>query len=296
VTAYQLLPGLTAEEYAALRADIAANGVRVPVDVDENGQVLDGHHRSLIAAELGIDCPRRTLTGLTEAQKVAHAIAVNVHRRTLTQQQKRELLAESIKAEPEASDREHARRVGTSPTTASTVRSEMEQRGDVSNLDTRRDSSGRQQPASKPPRLEPSPPSAPAASVNERPATPGGGEPDLTGVVLTREQFLARRDTGEVLSPEDWQKQSEPNPIAAARAEVAKQPVVVTDKAVDRLRTARLTFEAAGTPAEIVADLANSHPDTDNTGFWLAEIEAAMSVLNGLAVALRRRNLRSVTR
>ena len=151
MTAYQLLPGLSPEEYDALRSDISAHGIRVPVDVDENGQVLDGHHRSLIAAELGIDCPRRVLADLTEPEKVAHAIAVNVHRRSLSREQRRELLAASIKAEPEASDREHARRTGSSHPTAADVRRELVESGDVEELSTRTDSAGRQQPASKPP-------------------------------------------------------------------------------------------------------------------------------------------------
>ena len=50
---YQLLPALSDVEYAALRDDVATNGIRVPVDVDERGRVLDGHHRQAIAAESG---------------------------------------------------------------------------------------------------------------------------------------------------------------------------------------------------------------------------------------------------
>lgn len=83
VSDYQVMPPLSAEQYAALREDIAAHGIRVPVDVDEDGAVLDGHHRAAIAAELGIDPPRRVVPGLTDEQKRAHAFAVNLHRRQL---------------------------------------------------------------------------------------------------------------------------------------------------------------------------------------------------------------------
>lgn len=92
-TPYQLLPRLTDEEYDALKADIAANGVRVPIDVDENGTVLDGHHRAWITADLGIACPKRVLAGLSEEQKRTHAVAVNVHRRSLNREQRREIVA-----------------------------------------------------------------------------------------------------------------------------------------------------------------------------------------------------------
>lgn len=147
MTAYQVMPGLTAEEYADLRSDIAAHGIRVPIDVDENGQVLDGHHRSLIAAELRIECPRRVLDGLTESEKITHALAVNVHRRNLTREQRRELLAASIKAEPEASDREHARRVGADHKTAASVRGALESTGEVPQLAERTGADGRTRPA-----------------------------------------------------------------------------------------------------------------------------------------------------
>lgn len=91
-TPYQLLPRLTDEEYDALKADIATNGIRVPIDVDENGTVIDGHHRAWIAADLGVDCPRRVVRGLTDEQKRAHAIAANVYRRSLTRDQRREMV------------------------------------------------------------------------------------------------------------------------------------------------------------------------------------------------------------
>lgn len=83
IAPYQLLPPLSPEEYAALRADIAARGVLVPVERDENGAILDGHHRSAIAAELGIEAPAVTRAGLTEAQKREHVLKLNLLRRQL---------------------------------------------------------------------------------------------------------------------------------------------------------------------------------------------------------------------
>src|SRR6516164_8999495 len=47
------------------------------------------------------------------------------------------------------SDRQIAETVKASPTTVGTVRAEMEAKGDVSKLDTRRDSKGREQPAAR---------------------------------------------------------------------------------------------------------------------------------------------------
>lgn len=92
-TPYQLMPGLTDEERASLRLDIEKHGIRVPIDVDEHDSILDGHHRAWIAAELGIDCPRRIVSGLSEEEKRAHAVSVNVFRRNLTREQRREQVA-----------------------------------------------------------------------------------------------------------------------------------------------------------------------------------------------------------
>lgn len=65
------------------------------------------------------------------------------------------LIAESLKADPQLSNREHARRTGASTTTVGTVRGELEDSGDVSKLDTLTDSMGRRQPATLPGRSRP---------------------------------------------------------------------------------------------------------------------------------------------
>ncbi len=86
---YQLLPDLAPDEYAALKADIAKRGVQVPVEYDEKGAILDGHHRVRACTELGIfDWPRVTRSGMTEQQKRAHVISLNLARRHLNESQR----------------------------------------------------------------------------------------------------------------------------------------------------------------------------------------------------------------
>jgi hypothetical protein len=75
---------------------------------------------------------------------------VKTSTRHLTAEQKRDLIAKLIKATPEKSNRQIAETVKVSPTTVGTVRAELEATGDVSKLDTRTDSQGREQPARKP--------------------------------------------------------------------------------------------------------------------------------------------------
>ena len=90
-TPYQLLPPLTAEERAALIESIGTFGILQPIIVDEAGNVIDGHHRAEIAAELGVDCPRVTVPGLAEDQKLEQALMLNMARRHLDAEQKQAL-------------------------------------------------------------------------------------------------------------------------------------------------------------------------------------------------------------
>jgi ParB-like chromosome segregation protein Spo0J len=122
---YQVMPPLSAEEYAALRADIAEHGVRVPIDVDENGTILDGHHRQAIATELGTDCPTRVVAGLTDDRKRLHAFAVNLQRRSLDREQRRALIIAELTHDPMRSDRAIGRRLGVDGKTVGSVRREL---------------------------------------------------------------------------------------------------------------------------------------------------------------------------
>jgi ParB-like nuclease domain len=88
---YQVLPPLSPEEYAALKADIAARGVLVPVEYDEDGHILDGFHRVQICQELGRDWPRAICQRLTEEQKVERALRLNLARRHLAKEHRQQL-------------------------------------------------------------------------------------------------------------------------------------------------------------------------------------------------------------
>jgi ATP-dependent DNA ligase len=82
----------------------------------------------------------------------AYVVSANLYRRHLSRELKRELIEKLLKAQPEKSDRQIAATVKASPTTVGTVRAELEKAGDVSKLDTRTDTAGRQQPAAKAPK------------------------------------------------------------------------------------------------------------------------------------------------
>lgn len=49
-----LVPELSPQEYESLRQSIKENGLYVPIVVNQNGTILDGHHRNRACKELGI--------------------------------------------------------------------------------------------------------------------------------------------------------------------------------------------------------------------------------------------------
>jgi ParB-like chromosome segregation protein Spo0J len=64
---YQMLDPLSPEDFAALEADILERGVMVAIEFDEDGNVIDGHHRLMICEKHGItDYPTVVRRGWTE--------------------------------------------------------------------------------------------------------------------------------------------------------------------------------------------------------------------------------------
>jgi N6-adenosine-specific RNA methylase IME4/ParB-like chromosome segregation protein Spo0J len=92
---YQVMPPLSDKEYQELKDDIAARGVMVPIEYDDLGNILDGHHRVKACQELGITVwPRLIRQGMTDDQKRSHALMLNLARRHLTNEQRKPLWIE----------------------------------------------------------------------------------------------------------------------------------------------------------------------------------------------------------
>ena len=114
---YQVMPELGEEEYRELKEDISQRGVMVPIEFDEFGNILDGHHRLKICQELGIkEYPKVIRAGMTEEEKRTHARKLNMARRQLSQEQRRELIRQQLKETPEKSDRQIAAGLGVDKT------------------------------------------------------------------------------------------------------------------------------------------------------------------------------------
>jgi hypothetical protein len=179
--AAELFPLISETDVAAfeeLAADIKQHGIRIPIVIWESADdskpsgLVDGRTR-LEAAEsenlLDLDengrlCIR-TREGLREVPKKTFsdrpgqiyqidpytlALSLNIHRRHLTAGQKRDLIAKLLAADPTRSDRSIATQAKTHHHAVAKVRQEEEGRGNISHVEKRTDTKGREQPASRP--------------------------------------------------------------------------------------------------------------------------------------------------
>jgi hypothetical protein len=175
--AAELFPMMPKDELRKLGEDIKANGLKSPVviwsaegEIDKGRKrffLLDGRNR-LDAMELvgvqtvanGKLCPvrpenvqRRYSKAASRANSVAdpyaYVISVNIQRRHLTTEERRELIANVLKAKPDASDLAIAKQTKTSDKTVAKVRKKMAARSEIPNVETRTDTKGRKQPAKK---------------------------------------------------------------------------------------------------------------------------------------------------
>jgi hypothetical protein len=78
---------MSSTEYELLKEDIRVNGVVYPIIVDEEGTIIDGHHRAQICQELGIDCPVTVHKFSSVEERQAAALGLNMNRRHLSPEQ-----------------------------------------------------------------------------------------------------------------------------------------------------------------------------------------------------------------
>jgi hypothetical protein len=154
--AANVFPLLEGEEFDALVANVREYGLKNPVTL-YHGAVIDGRNRMRACLAAGWSwrairgmCVELSGTGAGQIDDpVAYVISLNLHRRHLTAEQKRELIAKLIKAQPEKSDRQIGREIKADNKTVAAVRSDLERREEIPYVEARTDTKGRKQPAKK---------------------------------------------------------------------------------------------------------------------------------------------------
>ena len=161
--AADLFPMMSDDELKELAADIKKNGMKVPIVIQRGGTgdkpvLLDGRSRlEAIERFTDIKVEVNRLTGaLVEHHKYLRMVrkggdphdivcSLNIHRRHLTAEQKRELIGKLLKEQPTTSDRAISKLTKVSDKTVGAVRRELEGRAEIPHVETRTDTKGRRQ-------------------------------------------------------------------------------------------------------------------------------------------------------
>jgi hypothetical protein len=154
--AAELFPLMSEAELRELADDIKQNGLRASVAIrSEDGSLIDGRNRldalalaGLLSVDdkgrLWIKCwngttwfdDRRELKAcIISGDPYAYALSVNAHRRHLTAEQKRELIAKVLKAKPDQSNNQVAKQVKADDKTVAAVRRGLESTSEFPKLE-----------------------------------------------------------------------------------------------------------------------------------------------------------------
>jgi ParB-like chromosome segregation protein Spo0J len=135
-----VVPAISEADFAVLKQSIAAHGLLQPIEVDGDGNVLDGHSRlraieELAAEDIDVGATHRTLHKFdSEAAARSYIRAINLHRRHLTSEQKRELIAAELIENPTSSNRVIAKMLGVDDKTVAKVRTAKEATAEIPQL------------------------------------------------------------------------------------------------------------------------------------------------------------------
>ena len=185
--AADLFPMMSNDELLALGEDIKARGLAHSItlwrDADGGYSLLDGRNRldamelvgmTIIAGD-GTTLEAKLADHVLEATSIIAApvnpyefvISANVHRRHLTAEGKRKVIADLIKAQPDKSALQISKMVKASPHTVIKVKDALVAKGDVCKVQTSTDTKGRKQPVKKGRRVNPksAPKPDPARSI-----------------------------------------------------------------------------------------------------------------------------------
>jgi hypothetical protein len=217
--ATSIFPPMEGAEFDALVADIKANGLHEPI-VAYDGKVLDGCNRLRACEAAGVKVQswqwRHLNSDNDKLDPAAWVISANLHRRHLTAEQKRDVIAVLIKTYPEKSDRQIAEMVRASPTTVGTVRRELEpstvQSGQLPPKRVGKDGKKRKQPTKgvrpKPkvavPKPPPPPPEAavPEAAAPEPTTYAPVAEPAISEAAAPSEELITLRELARFIISE----------------------------------------------------------------------------------------------
>ena len=202
--AADLFPMLSAEELQELADDIQTNGLRSAIHLrkldDDEYEVIDGRNRLDALAKLGLlgidqqsgrlivtksfnpkdkwtapsmGLPSQPFAYATSQDIPALVRSLNIHRRHLNVDQRREVIVKLLKLDPTKSDRTIAKELKRDHKTIGKVRAKLEEGGELLPTSKRTGLDGKEQPAKKAAVAEPQPEPEPEPVDDEDDETSG---------------------------------------------------------------------------------------------------------------------------
>ena len=166
-----IFPLMEGDELNELVGDIQRRGLKLPIWIFER-KVLDGRNRVRACNTAGYDLKdvdTKQFEGTTE-DATRFVISMNIHRRQLKPEKRRELLKKLLAMSPGMSDRAIATMAKVSPTTVGSARRGMEEANVQTGHKARVEKSGRQARGRKPGSGKPKPPSPEQTAAREQAA------------------------------------------------------------------------------------------------------------------------------
>jgi hypothetical protein len=293
--AAELFPLLSETDPAALKElaeDIKQHGQREPAsyikDSGGNRVLLDGRNRldalEMLGRKIDVNDSRmfEQLSGGINAQ--AFIISKNIHRRHLSGEDKRDLIAKLLKEKPETPNRQIAKQIKADHKTVGSIRSEMEGRGEIPHVSARIDTKGRKQPAKK-------------QTQPEKSTSSDSSRSEVSQVSTTPEKCAGGLPTGSdspktpIEQSSVVETQTQPNPIIAAwdASTLAQREEFIEDLG-DFITEWSITIKAREKDAELRYHIWQSCfgidtgiDDADKeSGRWRAEYELLADQLSDL--------------
>jgi hypothetical protein len=275
--AANIFPRMSADELVALSDDIKKNGLTASLALweDSKGEryLLDGRNRLDAMEAVGlpvlnaegdwldqdVDASCVQLSGDKGDDPYAYVTSLNLHRRNLTTEQKREVIANLLKAQPEKSDRQIAEQAKVSPTTVGKVRSiQLSTPGQLPPKRVGKDGKSRKQPAktataAKQVAAEKKPQAAAAKSV-------------------TKKTIAEKTTAGETVTADEIERPTEPNPLGPAGDGDVAHWRRLAEAAAARERVLEERLAAA---AELETEVDTLRAENRRLRARVAELEAA---------------------
>ena len=142
-----IFPLMVGTEFFDLAKDIENYGLIEPIALHPDGSILDGRNRYRACIKAGVDPIFQTWN--LPGSEIEFVISRNVHRRHLTRDQKRQVIAALLKLAPERSNRQIAKDAKVDHKTVGAERAELEATGEIPQINKTTGTDGKARPAKK---------------------------------------------------------------------------------------------------------------------------------------------------